>query len=67
MFHSGFPANKELVTIEQAREIAQVSRRTIYLWIKSGKIDYYRTASGSIRIVEESLFSKTDKSAWDLT
>jgi excisionase family DNA binding protein len=44
------------VTINEARTLARVSRRTIYNWIDQGKVEYYRTAGGSIRIVPASLF-----------
>ena len=64
-FLAEYPANKELVTIKVATEIAQVSRRTIYNWMKSNKIDWSRTASGNIRIIEETLFRYNDKSARD--
>lgn len=52
--------NKELVTIEQARDIAGVSRRTIYNWIKSNKVDYTRNAGNSIRIIRDTLFKLND-------
>ena len=41
--------------IAQACAIAGVSRRTIYYWIEAGKIEYVRTASGSIRIYVDTL------------
>jgi excisionase family DNA binding protein len=44
------------LSIQQAREAAGVSRRTIYNWLQSGKLKYRRTAGGSIRIFEESLW-----------
>jgi excisionase family DNA binding protein len=33
-----------------------VSRRTIYNWIASGKIQYVRTAGGSVRIFADTLW-----------
>jgi excisionase family DNA binding protein len=43
------------VNIMQACAVAGVTRRTIYNWIAANKIQYVRTASGRIRIVEASL------------
>ena len=61
-FHSEYPPiGKKLLTIFQAADLMQVSRRTIYNWISSGRIDYCRTASETIRVIEDSLFSKVDK------
>jgi excisionase family DNA binding protein len=33
-----------------------VSRRTIYNWIASGKVEYVRTAGGSVRIFVDTLW-----------
>ena len=33
-----------------------VSRRTIYNWLASGKIEYVRTAGGSVRIFVDTLW-----------
>lgn len=49
------PDGKTL-SIDQARTVVGVSRRTIYNWIKAGKLPYKRTLGGSIRIYEESLW-----------
>ncbi len=40
----------------KACELVGVSRRTIYNWLASGKIDYVRTAGGSVRIFVDTLF-----------
>ncbi len=53
--------NRKLVAIRKACELADVSRRTIYNWIKEGKVQYVRTASGNIRIYEDSLWGGTRK------
>lgn len=45
-----------LVSIAEACALAGVSRRTIYHWIALGKVDYVRTAGGSVRIVQSTLF-----------
>lgn len=47
---------RELVSIATACEIVHVSRRTIYNWLNAGKVEYVRTAGGSIRIYADSLF-----------
>jgi excisionase family DNA binding protein len=50
------PAPGETVSIMKACEFVGVSRRTIYNWIASGKVDWIRTAGGSIRIVVRTLW-----------
>ncbi len=40
----------------KACETVGVSRRTIYNWISAGKVEYVRTAGGSIRIFTDSLW-----------
>lgn len=40
----------------KACEAVGVSRRTIYNWISAGKVEYVRTAGGSIRIFADSLW-----------
>jgi excisionase family DNA binding protein len=45
-----------LVCINDAMALARVSRRTIYNWLESGRLEYVRTAGGSVRIVVASLF-----------
>lgn len=44
------------VSIMQACELVGVTRRTIYNWIEAGKVEYRRTAGGSIRIFTDSLW-----------
>jgi len=44
------------LTIYQAMARVGVSRRTIYHWLKANKIQYVRTAGGSVRIYADSLF-----------
>jgi excisionase family DNA binding protein len=48
--------NRESLSITKACERAGVSRRTIYNWLHAGKLEYMRTAGGSIRIYADSLF-----------
>lgn len=60
-FLSQYPQGKKLVTIMQAKEIVGVSRRTIYLWMQKNKIEWIKTAGGSIRIIEDSLFQWSKK------
>ncbi len=40
----------------KAAQLVGVSRRTIYNWLASGKLDYVRTAGGSVRIFADSLW-----------
>ena len=44
------------VSIPRACDVVGVSRRTIYNWISSGKVEYVRTAGGSIRIFSDTLW-----------
>ncbi len=50
------PALDVWVTIAQACGIAGVSRRTIYNWLKAGRLVVQRTAGGAVRIERTSLF-----------
>lgn len=61
-FLKEYPIGKVLLNIEQARELVGVSRRTMYNWINTNKIDYVRTTSGSIRVVQDTLFRTEDDS-----
>lgn len=47
---------RETVTIMKACEMTGVSRRTIYNWIAANKVEYLRTAGGSIRIYVDTLW-----------
>ena len=47
---------RQTLTIMKACEAVGVSRRTIYNWISAGKLEYVRTAGGSIRIYADSLW-----------
>ncbi len=44
----------------KACEAVGVSRRTIYNWIAAGKVEYVRTAGGSIRIFADTLWRNPD-------
>jgi excisionase family DNA binding protein len=48
--------DRQTVSIMKACEVVGVSRRTIYNWIAAGKVEYVRTAGGSIRIFTDSLW-----------
>ena len=47
---------RKLISIMKACELVGVSRRTIYNWLSSGKIEYVRTAGGSVRIYVDTLW-----------
>jgi excisionase family DNA binding protein len=47
---------RKAISIMKACELVGVSRRTIYNWISAGKVDYVRTAGGSVRIFVDSLW-----------
>ena len=55
--------DRKTVSIPRACELVGVSRRTIYNWIASGKIQYVRTAGGSVRIFEDTLWRDADGEA----
>ncbi len=40
----------------KAAQLVGVSRRTIYNWLASGKLEYVRTAGGSVRIFVDTLW-----------
>jgi excisionase family DNA binding protein len=47
---------RQTLSIMKACEAVGVSRRTIYNWISAGKVEYIRTAGGSIRIYADTLW-----------
>ena len=54
--------DRKTVSISRACELVGVSRRTIYNWIADGKIQYVRTAGGSVRIFADTLWRDPDTS-----
>jgi excisionase family DNA binding protein len=54
--------DRKTLSILQACQHVGVSRRTIYNWINSGKVEYVRTAGGSVRIFADSLWRKPEAS-----
>ena len=48
--------DRQTTSIMKACELVGVSRRTIYNWLASGKVEYVRTAGGSIRIFVDTLW-----------
>ncbi len=53
---------RKTISIMKACELVGVSRRTIYNWLSSGKIEYVRTAGGSVRIFVDTLFRDPHRS-----
>ena len=47
---------RQTLSIMKACELVGVSRRTIYNWIAGGKVEYVRTAGGSVRIFVDTLW-----------
>jgi excisionase family DNA binding protein len=47
---------RKAISIMKACTLVGVSRRTIYNWITAGKVEYVRTAGGSVRIFVDSLW-----------
>jgi excisionase family DNA binding protein len=52
--------DRQTLSILQACAHVGVSRRTIYNWINSGKVEYVRTAGGAVRIFADSLWRDPD-------
>jgi excisionase family DNA binding protein len=57
---------RKTISIMKACELVGVSRRTIYNWIAGGKVEYVRTAGGSVRIFVDTLWRQPARSS-DLT
>jgi excisionase family DNA binding protein len=55
--------DRQTLSIMKACEVVGVSRRTIYNWIAAGKVEYVRTAGGSIRIFADSLWRDASEPA----
>ena len=49
-------AHRETISIMAAAARCGVARRTIYNWIAANKVEYVRTAGGSIRIFVDTLW-----------
>ncbi len=58
----GIPVERKTISIMKACELVGVSRRTIYNWLSSGKIEYVRTAGGSVRIFADTLWRDPQRS-----
>lgn len=48
--------NRPTVNVQQACQLAHVTKRTLYHWMEDGKVEYVRTAGGSRRILTDTLF-----------
>ncbi|MDA1093489.1 MAG: excisionase family DNA-binding protein [Acidobacteria bacterium] len=55
--------DRKTISIIKACELVGVSRRTIYNWIASGKVQYVRTAGGSVRIFADTLWREPNTGA----
>jgi excisionase family DNA binding protein len=58
---------RKTISIMKACELVGVSRRTIYNWIAGGKVEYIRTAGGSVRIFVDTLWRQPGRPASELT
>ena len=47
---------REFLSVREACTRVQVSKRTMYYWLKAGKVEAVRTASGRVRIFADSLW-----------
>lgn len=54
---------RKTISIMKACELVGVSRRTIYNWISAGKVEYVRTAGGSVRIFVDTLWRDPGRGA----
>ena len=57
------PVTRQTVSITKACDLVDVSRRSIYNWMASGKVEYVRTARGSVRIFVDTLWRTPDDPA----
>lgn len=48
------------MSLEQACQILRVSRRTVYNWIREGRLQTIRTLGGSQRVLVESVREAAD-------
>lgn len=55
----GVAMARQTVSIMKAAEMTGVSRRTIYNWLAARKVEYTRTAGGSVRIFADTLWRPT--------
>ena len=55
--------DRKTISIMKACELVGVSRRTIYNWIASGKVEYIRTVGGSVRIFVDTLWREPRRSS----
>ena len=55
--------DRQTVSIADACRLVGVSRRTIYNWMSSGKVEYVRTAGGAVRIFSDTLWRKPEAAA----
>ena len=59
--------DRQTLSIMQACTVVGVSRRTIYNWINAGKVEYTRTAGGSIRIFADTLWREPGTASRSVT
>ena len=59
--------DRKTISIMKACELVGVSRRTIYNWIASGKVEYVRTAGGSVRIFVDTLWREPETGSVQVT
>lgn len=59
--------DRKTISIMKACELVGVSRRTIYNWIAGGKVEYVRTAGGSVRIFVDTLWREPDAGSAPIT
>ena len=59
--------DRQTLSILQACAHVGVSRRTIYNWIAGGKVQYVRTAGGSVRIFADTLWREPEPAGETVT
>jgi excisionase family DNA binding protein len=52
--------SRRRVNTVQAAEMAGVSRRTIYNWMRAGRVEYVRTPTGAVRIYADTLLTRPE-------
>ena len=52
------PRFSRSVSLDQAASLLSVSKRTVYNWIRDGRLETVRTLGGSQRVLVQSLFAR---------
>lgn len=60
-------SGRTLISVREAMKEAAVSKRTIWNWIATGKVEVLRTPTGHVRIFHDTLWRKDLRGRRSLT